>query len=70
MGGDAWDAPGFAAVLRPPHFGSQARFGVGKQPDRDAADSDCAVERHRPELAQNHRGRLQADAVALSIVSW
>jgi hypothetical protein len=25
----------------------------------------CAVERQRPELTQNHRGRLQADTVAV-----
>ena len=35
-----------------------------RQPDRDAADSGCAVERQRPELAQNNRGRLQDDTVA------
>ena len=36
-----------------------------RQPDRDAADCGCAVERQRPELTQNHRGRLQADTVAV-----
>ena len=60
---------GLHAVLRPADLGPQGETTQPSpvrrgQPHRDAADPGCTVECKCAALAQNHRGRLQDDAVA------